>query len=807
MSTGLRLSDGKSALMGSAFMASVSTAAVLTASAQDFAVSYYDLRGVPYTDIIKGMPTPWESAFAGSTRTHYAVDLYEQGFVSRNGAIKTVPVGTTKFWGTEIAYPISYTPTVYNGRTLVLENAEGRFAGSGNSLGMFGMGDAVVAVDDYFETTSTGDGSTTIFKLIGAAGYTADQIKVYVGGHLKANQIAATSGYIVADNAADLDVTFASAPANTASILMAICRREYVIGDASTVRTTGPFPEINTTTAANILDFRFSMYWKDEEAELRDIENNLYKAFSPIIRNWLKPNKYIRMLDLYGPVMVNQASQYSDMSGLDDQTWRASPDKFYADSAWEMKGTGLNASNCTRPLLSLCKSGYAQPRIPWLNIPFFIGSPVEPHSRAYWFSGSGGQGSFGDIYFSTTVDTSTVALSSVTPAATIITMLPNNVGFRVDASALTNSAEAEILVNFTANDSKGVAIPGGFTVPVRAIPVSATAGEYLVRIKGSLWSNNPTLFENHYAWKEWGDGIVADLIAVNFPTTTPVIVEPSNEVWNFSTQRFELSTIFGQDVGDYYGMTTNRLGGHGYIAGKLMKAIEDAQAAAGTSFDIQMMVPGQAANTGVTFDKLFGYKFFWEDATNGQGLSGAALTAKMNAVHTSVANYYSAPFADDAANNITGLSGQPHIDQVLLWLGDGSLWTRTFTWYTQTTNKQFNVQWNIDQMVAHKAIADSFGAKFQIMYEGSSHDDSSVIVSGLRNDATFAAAYDANMNGQLGADIWTDLTNRMRIAIPGIVPSHYGGPYAAGFGQPWAKGWVEQAPIPIMQAINAAGIQ
>ena len=80
-----------------------------------------------------------------------------------------------------------------------------------------------------------GDGATTVYKLLGAAGKTVNDIEVYVGGV----KLTPTTQYTVATNINDLDVTMAVAPALNAVVH---------IKDYSGVNKPQDFTIVATTT-------------------------------------------------------------------------------------------------------------------------------------------------------------------------------------------------------------------------------------------------------------------------------------------------------------------------------------------------------------------------------------------------------------------------------------------------------------------------------------------------------------------------------------------------------------------------------
>ncbi len=796
-------------------------ASSMLSSASQLQVSYYDLKNEPYTDYSKQERFQWADVFQGGTQWGRAIDLIEQGYQDKTGALLSVPAGVTRFVGTAVLSTVNRNPTYYNGKTFVAVASQGRHGPNGSMGLSWTSGLGTPTVDLNLEQDFTVGASQTQFTFTGAAGYTAEQIGVYQGpttaNTTSDDKLLPTTDYTVADSGGDLIVTIPGAVTGQ-NVFCSLVRREWPINDAALAPASGFWRTFNCAAGdPDVENFIYSLFLKENEADFWAARTQPYKGFLPELRQWFSVHNVIRQLDLFGPVMMNTATSPSEVAELTDATWKAVPNGTYNDFEWDLGGQLYRAANCTEQTIDLCANAYAGARSPWLCIPWAIGSPFRPCDRNTRIQ-FGTSKSF--HYISEEIDLGQPFTQATKPAGALDAVI--DVARRrieVDTSHTTHtSGETTEIWTFNCTRKNG---GGAATVslPVRAIHW-AGAGQNLNRTSGgALFEQNQAFINSSTAWREWADYIIAKLQLYGFPFGVQVKIELGNEVWNRSAARFELSTLYFEGLGNWLGFTSEKLSGHGWATAKLKKVLDDAQTAAGTNYNICMIVPGQAANPDVQRQKLKGYEYYW---TNEEGLSGQALADQMILAGGSAANYYSGPFffntADptgSAARNMTGLNDlTAHVNQVLAWEADGSLTTRVRDWYFGP-NKPVNLQWNIDQWLAHKVHTDFYGATFIGGYEGSSHDDNAGginVPSGLTSDGPFLLWYDANMNGTLGGELWTELVTRIRANFqPGIIISHYGGPYdpdqiGGDFGQPWGKGDLFKPDLGPWAAIKASGL-
>lgn len=633
----------------------------------ELVVSYYNFKQDPYVDISASLVRPQTGdvkVSGGSWRTQ---DLYENDLIDLDGTILSLPAGTSGIDGNEILYAgYGDYPAYYNGRTLVMERRQGKFKGSGNSMNIFQVGATLSTTTWEFEESHSGDGSTTTFAFTGvnagSENWSANQIHVYVGGYRKQHKMKAGTDYTVAANGADIDVTFTSAPAiGTDNIFLLLHRKEFELDTdnwgTSPPRDAGPYPTYSIGTPSAVQDCMLAdIFFKDEEADIRARFDTPRKMFAPWFRAYYDFPHVIRPMDLYDP-MRNGAAVPADMAEVDDQSIGCKAGSSRTDYDYNVNGQiGVRQANPTLPLLDLCKNEYAAVKTPWINIPCYFGLPVYPAVLPRYIQ----EGTSTCIVWlrSTVVDFGqSVSLSNASHAG-VATVAAGGKRIDIDASTAFTHTSGEqsftVDVNFTDVESNAHT----YTLRLRILNWNkGVSGDYMIwHDIQDAWVDNESYFDNHWCWTQWADWLLDQLEAVNWSSTDEVLLEIGNEVWNTATE-FVMNTSFAKGPGIVKALGgDHNLTGHGWIAAKLRKQIDDRMAARSLSYNITDAIGTWTAwgNASVTDQKLSGYKQYWESAEGGS-LSGQALLDKQAQAQVFITNYYSSPFVNDFQRNYTGL--------------------------------------------------------------------------------------------------------------------------------------------------------
>lgn len=624
--------------------------------------AYYPLQTSPYTNLARDA-NPFGAVSKSGGGWYRTQDLYEDGHIdASDGTVLSFPGDVTGWSSTEItSYGFAENPSYYTGKTLVVECIQGKFKGSGNSIGLFQPGAVFSSTYTNLEQEYTASAAQTQFTFTGAAGWTASQIHVYVDGYRQEHKKVAGTDYTVADSGGNLLVTFATPMTGGENVFILINRHEYVLDPAnwgtSPPREAGIFVSAPVGTVGAISNLLPPVvYFKDEEANFRaSFTNPLY-----VLANWLREyysyangTRVFRTMDTLDP-QRNFGTVPADHGGV--KPWAvASRGNHLADFDYTFGGgMGVPQSWPNREVLAFCKD---QGIIPWLDMPSCTGMP---HAPGFELDKIQTGANTARLYLKETVVDLAQPVSLSNPSLANVATL--------------NLAKRRIDYDFTPMSHAGSGVEADFSVTLNFTDVKGIPRSYIIRHPVSswdphdgnsflpfpnwkyLWLDNTDYFLNHWAWNDYADFFIDDLVAVNWPTSSPVYFEHGNEQWN-TAQPFLAQTTYSHGAGmqfasDY--VNSGNLCGNGWLAARFDKAIQDRLTARGLSFDIRPISGAWTAINWSSTARLFGFNRFWSSA-NGGSLSGPALQAKLDRLKIALTNYYSGALSSNASWNYTGL--------------------------------------------------------------------------------------------------------------------------------------------------------
>lgn len=113
----------------------------------------------------------------------------------------------------------------------------------------------------------------------------------------------------------------------------------------------------------------------------------------------------------------------------------------------------------------------------------------------------------------------------------------------------------------------------------------------------AMVQENAEAILNSPAWDDYADALIAAMASEGYPQDRPLYISPGNEVWNW-TRQYWLGSHYAHEIAKGLPQTGNNLRhGYGALVARLKKAIDAAQARAGTDFDITVIFEGQTGST------------------------------------------------------------------------------------------------------------------------------------------------------------------------------------------------------------------
>lgn len=565
-------------------------------------------------------------------------------------------------------------------------------------------------------------------------------------------------------------------------------------------------PTVDVTAPGLVSNLKLTVYDKAYEAWHDDIANNPYKEIHPLMVDWLEPFDVMRLMDQCGTIFDGSV-QWKDRGQSGDQSY-FNNGQTYSNSIETITGLNLRNGGPILPWLDLCENGYASgPKEAWVNLPTDMAARVRRFSLLESLASGVSQSRF--WFADTLIDTSTV-VESVGVSKGTLTVSADGKSFTYNCGSgnfpgLTADFQEE-RVDWRFNSQP---VGGGpvteYIVPLRVIRFGA-GDVYRVSLYNNLMmSENGAQVIGSSVWDESADDFLDEVVASGYSTTRALYVEVGNELWN-GAAAFEPGGRYAKGFGEYYSRPDSTEG-HGIIAAKWRKHIEERAAARSLTYNFVWVAATHMAGSGVTQKMFDGYEYFWETV---EGLSGAALDAKLSTYRVYGTTYWEGALNSldaEFTSNITGLSGAAHNSDILSRLAANAaqLEDDYVAFYDDTvTSKPYNVKRILDDIVLHKTIAQSFGSDFDGFYEGGNHEIR--IPSGLTSDTSFQNWYHDKSSNSMGARVHEAFYDEILAVYPTIMLAVYAGPQTTGnFGGPWNKGSIYEDPNEVTLKIKSYG--
>lgn len=316
----------------------------------------------------------------GGTTLARTKELIEQGYYNANGELTAWWAGATSALSFPFGTAHKEQESYYAGKVLVLEMKHG-IADSSFSFGFGTAPSGSFTLDRNLNVTEAGDGVEDTFTITAAtgtaAGTTARQLRVYVdsgGGFVR---LTHGTDYTVSDNGSNLDVIFATPPANGAVIRMYSIRKEFTLAGTPAINNNWQFQTNASSSAVITLPIRPSLYLKTDEDDL--YETDLYYKINPGWRTWLDAWDVIRTMDCCSRIMYNDACSLSEISDANSCGWNAESSAYSNGSPWTVNTHNRKTGVPFDVFADYCENGSptGHKKILHYHFPGWLCSPVR----------------------------------------------------------------------------------------------------------------------------------------------------------------------------------------------------------------------------------------------------------------------------------------------------------------------------------------------------------------------------------------------------------------------------------------------
>ncbi len=339
--------------------------------------------------------------------------------------------------------------------------------------------------------------------------------------------------------------------------------------------------------------------------------------------------------------------------------------------------------------------------------------------------------------------------------------------------------EAQFRLAMEADVSMWLNAPARLGAPDGLIDQLAAMGKGRQADRKALTAANFDAIDASPEWDNYAAAVVAAMERAGYPADRPFYLELANETWNWAgafnaTTEWYWSLTVGLEgkTGNLYPGNPSR-GAYGYFSAKLAEAFAKALDQAGRGEQPWTMVIGtKTAEAAQTTGALQGVSDYASDSfLQPMARYGVASTGYYRGLfHNAWRFRLFGERLDDAAWRAE-------------WLRRFNADRAGFEQYLADamTSDQMpvqNVAWIVAQSLAHKQIAEQFGARYIGQYEGSSHD---TLDRTLRGNPEVLAFYKAWQTGPRHAETIRLHAEKMSEAAPGAILSNY---------QHWSNGGV-----------------
>lgn len=604
----------------------------------------------------------------------------------------------------------------------------------------------------------------------------------------------------------------------------------------------------------------YMIYFKDQEAEAKDIVNNPHKAFNLTYKSRLDNEDVLRLMDLTGN-MINSANHLLGQAQITDQCWLAFTENYATDN--NAQGVA-HSSRHGIPLeffFDLCANGSPTSKHweGWYNLPGWMNGPVRRCTRTFQTSGdttyredgvtnTWAKGTTFRWLDQDIVDISTASITgdpangsaSYDPTSGCITYNP------VGGTPFTNDSGGKVVVTMSAKrwtyDSNNNRTPGPdrtIKVPIWVLYDSGRLTYWCRPDTGAQFESNFDWFTDPHLWESQAREFIGKLIASDYSTTVPLWTEILNETWNGSGSRFEPGKLFMRGIGTYYhdqwdawqiangendvphGTSSEQGGsGTGIWTAFAYHYFKEEMADKSVDYDIRWILSTQTALSSFAASFTQGFKFALEDIF---GYSASEVSAAMSKFYTSGTSYTYGPLDDSyGSDNLSGLTdAAAHANEILdrfdgtkvgYNANSSTLRDEMIAWMTSDTPKGFNNKAVVDLQATLKTVTEAEGGKYFGEYEGGDHAQrgnggfnipTAILDSGRTNSdgKTFSEWYtDEFLYGDSRKVILEDLYDRRISQDPDTGIAQYGAYYRRTTSEPWAQGWPFLAPPADLQS-------
>ena len=298
---------------------------------------------------------------------------------------------------------------------------------------------------------------------------------------------------------------------------------------------------------------------------------------------------------------------------------------------------------------------------------------------------------------------------------------------------------------------------------------------------------------NSGEWLKVSRRIVAAMDKANYPVDREFYLELGNEVWNWGFINTEYfwglqAALYEETKTEYRGMPMR--GAYGYFTAHMATAFAQALDEAGRANQKWTMVVGsQTAYLDQTRGALQGVKDYKR---------GGKYKQPMNRYQVATTGYYFGGFHYDKDNTLFGrkmTQDQWYAEWMRRFKSDPDALAASIGAYLASASpKRFNAGMVVLRTKQHAAIADEFGARSWLQYEGESHDS---LARELKNQKGVREFYAAWRDSEHHAKVIRAHARQMWAANPDAVLAnyhHYG--LGAASPNPWelAKQFGETTP-------------